>query len=128
MSSAFPIQVIDFLLPQLALAGQYTVEIQKRVRAHDAKPGSTPFHQALSDADLSVQAFLEVALLARFPEISFFSEEQAQSLNQKYFPERARFELLLDPVDGTRFYLDSREGYQIIVTLLDGDEIVAAVF
>lgn len=118
-------EFIDFLLPFLATAGDYTREIQRRVRAQPSKGGDNPFQQALTDADLSVQAFLEVALLSRFPQWSFFSEEQEQSLNHKYFARDAAWEVLLDPVDGTRAYLDGADRYQIIVTLRDRSSIAA---
>ncbi len=122
-----PNDVIAYLLPHIVTAGAYSAEIQSRVATHDAKGGDTIFHHALSDADLSIQAFLEVALLARFPELCYFSEEQEQSLNRKYFLGRSSLEILLDPVDGTRPYIDGREFYQIIVTLHDEREIVGSI-
>jgi fructose-1,6-bisphosphatase/inositol monophosphatase family enzyme len=66
-------------------------------------------------------------LLARFPELHYFSEEQEQSLNKKYFKATSSIEILLDPIDGTRPYIDGREFYQIIVTLHDEKEIVGAI-
>lgn len=122
-----PSDVIPYLLPYIVTAGAYSAEIQSRVATHDAKGGDTIFHHALSDADLSIQAFLEVALLARFPELCYFSEEQEQSLNRKYFLSSSSLEILLDPVDGTRPYIDGKEFYQIIVTLHDQREIVGSI-
>jgi fructose-1,6-bisphosphatase/inositol monophosphatase family enzyme len=122
-----PSDVITYLLPYIVTAGAYSAEIQARVSTHDAKGGDTIFHHALSDADLSIQAFLEVVLLARFPELCYFSEEQEQSLNKKYFLGRSSLEVLLDPVDGTRPYIDGKEFYQIIVTLHDEREIVGSI-
>jgi fructose-1,6-bisphosphatase/inositol monophosphatase family enzyme len=122
-----PIEVLTYLLPHIVTAGAYSAEIQSRVATREAKGGDTIFHHALSDADLSIQAFLEVVLLARFPELSYFSEEQEQSLNKKYFLGRSTLEILLDPIDGTRPYIDGREFYQIIVTLHDDQEIVGSI-
>ena len=122
-----PIEIISYLLPYVVTAGAYSTEIQLRVSTHDAKAGETIFHHALSDADLSIQSFLEVVLLARFPELHYFSEEQEQSLNKKYFKASSSIEILLDPIDGTRPYIDGREFYQIIVTLHDQKEIVGAI-
>ena len=120
-------EVLSYLLPYIVTAGAYSAEIQSRVATHDEKGGDTIFHHALSDADLSIQGFLEVALLARFPELCYFSEEQEQSLNRKYFLASSSLEILLDPVDGTRPYIDGKEFYQIIVTLHDAREIVGSV-
>lgn len=122
-----PHDIIHYLLPFVATAGSYSACVQQRVGTHDAKDGATVFHHALSDADLTVQSYLEVALLARFPDVSFFSEEQAQSLNAKYFPTNAHLEVLLDPIDGTRAYIDNSPHYQIIVTIHDRSEIVGAL-
>jgi fructose-1,6-bisphosphatase/inositol monophosphatase family enzyme len=119
-------EILDYLTPYIITAGDYSHAIQGRIHKHAEKPGATPFHHALSDADLSIQSFLEVALLARFPELSFFSEEQAQSLNAKYFPQDNELEVLLDPVDGTRPYIAGRKEYQVIVTIHNRAEIVAA--
>lgn len=122
-----PKEIIAYVLPYIVTAGAYSAEIQSRVATHDAKGGETIFHHALSDADLSIQAFLEVVLLARFPELHYFSEEQESSLNKKYFTASSAIEILLDPIDGTRPYIDGREYYQIIVTLHDETEIVGAI-
>ena len=122
-----PHEIIDYLLPYIVTAGAYSAEIQSRVSIHDAKGGDTIFHHALSDADLSIQAFLEVALLARYPDLCYFSEEQERSLNKKYFTARSSLEVLLDPVDGTRPYIDGKEHFQIIVTIHDEREIVGSL-
>ena len=127
MAKLNPSSFISYLLPFLSAAGAYSRQIQARTIAHASKGGKTIFHQALSDADLTVQSYLEVVLLAKFPELSFFSEEQAQSLNAKYFAKNADYEVALDPIDGTRSYLDNRKSYQIIVTLHDRKNIVAVI-
>jgi myo-inositol-1(or 4)-monophosphatase len=122
-----PSDIISYLLPHLVVAGSYSDRIQGGVGTHGAKDGATIFHHALSDADITIQSFMEVALLAKFPELSFYSEEQAVSLNQKYFSGRSELEVLLDPIDGTRWYIDNKDRYQIIVTIHDAREIVGAV-
>lgn len=122
-----PQDIIQYLLPFVATAGGYSAYVQHRVGTHAAKDGATTFHHALSDADLTIQSYLEVVLLARFPTVSFFSEEGDQSLNVKYFPENSPLEVLLDPIDGTRSYIDNRTHYQVIVTIHDDKEIVGAL-
>lgn len=122
-----PRDIISYLLPFVATAGAYSVQVQREVGTHGAKDGATKFHHALSDADLTIQGYLEVVLLAQFPHLSFFSEEQEQSLNRKYFAEDYELEVLLDPIDGTRAYIDNREFYQIIVTIHDRKGIVGSL-
>jgi fructose-1,6-bisphosphatase/inositol monophosphatase family enzyme len=122
-----PREIINHLLPFMIPAGLYSLQIQRDIEAHPAKEGSTIFHHALSDADLTIQSFIEVVLLSKFPEISFFSEEGEQSLNVKYFSPESDLEVLLDPVDGTRSYIDNRDHFQIIVTIHDRFEIVGVL-
>jgi fructose-1,6-bisphosphatase/inositol monophosphatase family enzyme len=122
-----PRDVIEYLLPHVVTAGAYSSEIQSRVATQEAKGGATIFHHALSDADLSIQSFLEVVLLAGFPNLSYFSEEQEQSLNKKYFIGSSHLEVLIDPIDGTRPYIDNSEFYQIIITIHDEHEIVGSI-
>ena len=122
-----PHDIISYLLPFVATAGAYSVQVQRGVGTHGAKDGATKFHHALSDADLTIQGYLEVVLLAQFPHLSFFSEEQEQSLNRKYFADDFELEVLLDPIDGTRAYIDNREFYQIIVTIHDRKGIVGSL-
>jgi len=120
-------ELISYLLPHMITAGAYSAQVQGEVSAHEAKKGETIFHQALSDADLTIQAYFEVVLLARYPQLHFFSEEQDKSLNRKYFLGTSNLEVLLDPVDGTRPYIDGRESYQIIVAIHDEREMVGAI-
>ena len=122
-----PADIISYLLPYLVTAGAYSDQIQSGVGTHGAKDGATIFHHALSDADITIQSFIEVVLLAKFPTLNFYSEEQAVSLNRKYFSGSSELEVLLDPIDGTRWYIDNRDRYQIIVTIHDEREIVGAI-
>lgn len=122
-----PREIIQYLLPYVVTAGAYSCQIQSRVAIQSSKEGATIFHHALSDADLSIQSYLEVVLLARFSELSYFSEEQEQSLNKKYFIGGSDLEVLIDPIDGTRPYIDNSEFYQIIITLHDQHEIVGSI-
>ena len=122
-----PRELLEYLLPFVVTAGAYSAQVQARVASHEAKAGATPFHHALSDADITIQAFLEVVLLARYPEVSFFPEEREQSLNTKYFAADAELEVFVDPIDGTRAYLDNRPHYQIIVAIHDRNSIVGAL-
>lgn len=133
-ASSTPRQILETLLPPLRLAAGYSRHIQSKIAAQPAKEGPNKFSMALTDADLSVQTFVEVALLGSFPDIRFYGEEYEQSYNTKYFraidlgPD-GDYLVTLDPIDGTLFYMDGFPNYQIIVTVLnaDGFEAVLAV-
>lgn len=122
--------MIQYFMPFLATAGDYALAIQRRVQsAPDKTEGATAFSQALTDADLSIQNFIEVAALARFPDIAFDPEEAKASINLKYFsPSGPRgCVVFLDPVNGTKFYRDGVPLFDIILTVAENNEIVAAV-
>ncbi len=128
-----PWLIIETLFPYLQAAAAYARLIQPRIAARPAKDGhDSMFGAALSDADLSVQTLIEVALLAHFPTIRFYGEEYEQSYNTKYFRaidlgEKDDYLVTLDPIDGTQFYLDGHSNYQIILTVLNWDEFEAAI-
>jgi myo-inositol-1(or 4)-monophosphatase len=118
-------EIASFLLPHIVTAGDYAVEIQKRISHQPDKEGfSDPGSQALTDADLSIQNYIEVVLLSRYPELKFYGEEYQQSLNQKYFTGAKNSEALevwLDPVDGTLRYKKGQDQFSCIVSfVVDG--------
>lgn len=131
--SPTPRLILETLLPHLRVAAAYARQIQTKIVAQPSKQGYDNFFAtALSDADLSIQTFVEVLLLGAFPNIRFYGEEYEQSYNTKYFraidlgpPDD--YLVTLDPIDGTRFYLDGHNNYQIILGVLNWDEFEAAI-
>ncbi|MBP0002473.1 MAG: inositol monophosphatase family protein [Cyanobacteria bacterium SBC] len=128
-----PRLILETLLPYVKVAGAYARQIQSRIGVRPDKDyPDNSFAAALSDADLSIQAFIEVALLGTFPQIRFYGEEYEHSANTKYFRaidlgEPGDYLVTLDPIDGTKFYLDGHSNYQIILTVLDRDEFEAVL-
>ncbi|BDM79623.1 inositol-1-monophosphatase [Acaryochloris marina MBIC10699] len=132
-NSPTPRQILETLLPPLRLAAAYSKNIQSVIAACPEKTDQqNHFGAALSDADLSIQTFVEVALLGAYPQIRFYGEEYEKTANTKYFrsidlgPE-GDYLVTLDPIDGTRFYLDGHDNYQIIVGVLNHDEYEAVL-
>ena len=130
--TATPRAILETLLPSLRLAAGYARHIQSRIVAQPAKDGANKFSSALTDADLSVQTFVEVALLGSFPTIRFYGEEHKQSYNTKYFRSielgpQDDYLVTLDPIDGTLFYMDGLPNYLIIVTVLNADDFEAVL-
>ncbi|MEA5541066.1 MAG: inositol monophosphatase family protein [Limnoraphis robusta] len=127
-----PRQILETLLPYLRVAAGYARQLQPLIRALPAKDGDNFFAEALTDADLSIQTLVEVALLGTFPNILFYGEEHELSGNTKYFRsielgEKGDYLVTLDPIDGTKFYLDGHNNYQIILTVLNSDEFEAVL-
>lgn len=128
-----PREILAALLPSLKIAAGYAQKIQSSIAVHPDKFDSENFFAtALTDADLSIQTFIEVTLLSLFPNIRFYGEEFEKTYNTKYFRSielgpQDDYLVTLDPIDGTRFYMDGHPNYQIILTILNADGFEAVI-
>ena len=128
-----PRLILETLLPHLKVAAAYAHQIQRSLTAlPDKQSGNNFFSAALTDADIAIQNLVEVLLLGTFPQIRFYGEEYEQSRNTKYFRSielgpKDDYLVTLDPIDGTRFYLDGHDNYQIILTVLNADDFEAVL-
>ncbi|NRB08678.1 MAG: inositol monophosphatase family protein [Richelia sp.] len=128
-----PRQIIQTLLPHLKMAAAYARQMQSQIAVLPAKEqGDNFFSAALTDADLAIQNFVEVALLGSFPNVRFYGEEYESSRNTKYFRStelgsQGDYLVTLDPIDGTQFYLDGHSNYQIILSILNADDFEAVI-
>ncbi|MDY6898334.1 MAG: inositol monophosphatase family protein [Cyanobacteriota bacterium] len=125
--------ILETLLPHLKAAAGYARFLQPRITALPDKDGGESFFSAaLTEADLAIQNFIEVALLGNFPNIRFYGEEYKSSPNTKYFRgvdfgEKDDYLVTLDPIDGTKFYIDGHSNYQIILGILNTDDYEAVI-
>lgn len=120
-------EMVEYYLPLLVTAGDFARAIQPHLRTPGAKAGQNPWVQAVTDADRSVQTFIEVATLATWPAVAFFGEEQEQSCNAHYFPEETSTKVWLDPINGTFLYQNGRPGWDIILSITRGTQLMAAI-
>ncbi|NJO30359.1 MAG: inositol monophosphatase family protein [Richelia sp. SL_2_1] len=125
--------ILETLLPYLKVAANYARFLQPKISALPDKDGGDSFFSAaLTDADLAIQNFVEVTLLGNFPSIRFYGEEYKTSPNTKYFRaidlgEKDDYLVTLDPIDGTKFYMDGHSNYQIILSILNTDDYEAVI-
>ena len=128
-----PRQILETLLPHLKAAANYARSLQSRIAALPEKDaGDNIFAAALTDADLAIQNLVEVVMLGTFPNIRFYGEEYESSRNTKYFRslelgEKDDYLVTLDPIDGTKFYMDGHSNYQIILSILNVDDYEAVI-
>ena len=126
-----PRKILQTLLPHLRVAAGYARQIQARITSLPAKDtGDNILSAALTDADLSIQTLVEVALLGTYPDLAFYGEEYEQSRNTKYFAATELndgYLITLDPIDGTKYYLDGFDNYQIILGILGVNSFEAAI-
>jgi fructose-1,6-bisphosphatase/inositol monophosphatase family enzyme len=119
--------MVEFYLPVLVTAGDYAREIQPRISGPAPKAGANAWVQSITDADHSVQTFVEVATLARFPAVGFYGEEQDESRNARYFAPGADTVVWLDPINGTYLYKNQRPGWDIILSITRHGQLLAAI-
>lgn len=130
---ASPKEILSTMLPFLKVAGAYAQEIQKRIAIlPDKYDGDHLFANALTDADLSIQTFIEVTLLAKFPNVRFYGEEYETTYNTKYFRAidlgpQDDYLVTLDPIDGTRYYMDGHPNYLVMMTVINADGFEGAI-
>jgi myo-inositol-1(or 4)-monophosphatase len=128
-----PREIIAALLPYLRVAAGYARHLQTKIKSlPDKEAGDNVFTAALTDADLSIQTLIEVAILGSFPNMRFYGEEYEKSRNTKYFRsielgEQDDYLITLDPIDGTKLYLDGSDHYLIILSVLNADEYEAVI-
>ena len=126
-----PREILQTLLPHLRVAAGYARQIQTKITSLPAKDAGNNFlSAALTDADLSIQTLVEVALLGTYPDLAFHGEEHEQSRNTKYFSSTELnngYLITLDPIDGTKYYLDGFDNYQIILSILSADRYEAVI-
>ncbi|MFW9264857.1 inositol monophosphatase family protein [Nostoc sp. CALU 546] len=125
--------ILETLLPHLKVAAAYANVLQPKIAALPAKEqGNNFFSAALTDADVAIQNLVEVVLLGTFPDIRFYGEEYESSNNTKYFRatdlgSEGDYLVTLDPIDGTKFYMDGHSNYQIILSILNSDDFEAVI-
>lgn len=128
-----PDLILQTLLPHLRVAAGYAKHLQTRIQSlPDKNAGDNILSAALTDADLSIQTIVEIALLGSFPQLAFYGEEYEQSRNTKYFTATKltpnhKYLVTLDPIDGTKYYLDGYDNYQIILSILNWESYEAVI-
>ncbi len=127
MTPAEIVTMVEHYLPVLVTAGDYACNIQSRISGPEQKSGENAWTRALTDADLTVQTFVEVATLSRYPEVGFYGEESEHSNNRKYFDPGSDTVVHLDPINGTFLYKNQRTGWDIILSISHQGQLLAAI-
>ena len=119
--------LVDHYLPVLVTAGDFARTIQGGVHSAGQKSGPNAWAEAVTDADLAIQGFVEVATLARDSRLGFFGEESAQSSIARYFNPDAAMVIYLDPVNGTFLYQSQQDNWDIILSISHSGRLLASI-
>ena len=100
-------------------------------KAREFVPGSeTEIDRAsrvdvLSESDLIIQEMLLSVVLKHWPFVSVLVEEETPT--KARFAASSAFQVLIDPIDGTKNYLKGDRRYCHIVSLISGNEMSATL-
>ena len=117
-------EAIKRLLPHIVRAGVNACDIQDAIKK---KKLGNDFANALTEADLLVENMLGGMVNALFSDASFYGEEQKKDLVSYYIPDGRPFLVTLDPVNGTKYFEDGRDCFEIIMTICDESGIRASI-
>jgi len=111
---------LGLLIAAVRQAGALVMPHFGKVRSWDKKPGDP-----VSEADLAADRLLFSQLIGARPDYGWLSEE---TLDDPVRLDRARV-FIVDPIDGTRAFMQGRNEFSISVALVEhGTPIAAAVF
>jgi myo-inositol-1(or 4)-monophosphatase len=109
------------LVPIVRQAGEIALVASKKPLKRWMKAGSSP----VSEADIAVDNFLSTRLPPLVPGAGWLSEETEDNLDRT----EAASVWVVDPIDGTRAYLDQRPDWCVSVGLVkDGRPVAAALY
>ncbi|MBM3603978.1 MAG: 3'(2'),5'-bisphosphate nucleotidase CysQ [Alphaproteobacteria bacterium] len=111
---------LELLAAAAAEAGQIALRFWRRDPvAWDKADGAGP----VTEADLAVNDALQARLMAARPDYGWLSEESEAD------PARldARRCFIIDPIDGTRAFIDGQEGFSHSLAVAEGERIIAAI-
>jgi myo-inositol-1(or 4)-monophosphatase len=112
---------LELIVDAAREAGAMALDAKAKGLTTTYKPGDSP----VTNADLAVDAFLKERLISARPDYGWLSEETADD------PRRlgCRRLFVVDPIDGTRAYINDRPWWVVSIAVVDGDQSVAgAVF
>ena len=121
MQDSERVELRDALAAIAREAGELAVTTAKGAMKRWMKAGSSP----VSEADIAVDKFLSARLPPLVPEAGWLSEETEDN------PARMKTSKVwvVDPIDGTRAFLDNRPDWAVSVALVeDGRPTVAALY
>ena len=93
--------------------------------ANDSKVWDKSSNHPVTDADIAVNNFLETYLLSERPNYGWLSEETKDDYSRETCPRT----FVIDPIDGTRAFIDRTENFAVSVAVIEnGLSIAGALY
>ena len=119
-----PARDLALIREAVAEAGRIALGFwRKDFRQWDKDAGAGP----VTEADLAVNTHLENALRAARPDYGWLSEESPDDPARLSARLSARRVFVVDPIDGTRAFIDGQEGFAVAVAVVEAGRPIAGV-
>ncbi len=116
-------QLSEETLKLLDLAGQAGLVAQKARKRGLEISADADMKGFVTSGDMDVDSLIHTETAVRFPNAAVLSEETKYDFNPRDYTEV----LIVDPIDGTRWYKDGGEIWSINLCLVRNGEVVSAV-
>jgi len=98
---------------------------RKAFYANDSKVWDKSSNHPVTDADIAVNDFLETYLMSARPNYGWLSEETKDDYSRETCPRT----FVIDPIDGTRAFIDRTENFAVSVAVIEnGVSIAGALY
>lgn len=112
MNSSVQIEMAKQLIPVVVTAGNAVIQIRKKGLRSRFKNDASP----VTEADLAGEKIIRKALSILYPAIPMIGEESFSSSQVQVSGSNYCF--VVDPIDGTREYIEGREDFTVNIALL----------
>lgn len=107
-TTQFLSEAIEFLTPIIKQAGDMALESWDKIEISKQKDS----RDIATVSDIEIENFLKEKIISKWPEHGFWGEE-GRRINQK-----SDFQWLVDPIDGTKYYLKRAPFFQVHIALI----------
>ncbi|MCP4183397.1 MAG: 3'(2'),5'-bisphosphate nucleotidase CysQ [Hyphomicrobiales bacterium] len=115
------LRIIEVIKPLMLASSNIAMKHYRNLSNVQYKSDNSP----LTDADLEIDHLIYERLSHEFPDIALITEEKSES--HKVLPKEAAF-FLVDPIDGTKEFINQRDEFTINIGLIEnGEPVLGAV-
>lgn len=99
-------------------AGEICLQAYQR---NDARVWDKTEGHPVTDADIAVNEYLYTTLRAARPDYGWLSEETKDDFSR----HRQKRSFVVDPIDGTRAFIERKPGFAVSVAIIEGGDVIA---
>lgn len=130
MSHIDPIQFVGIMKKELTQAAKMAHNRQDGVEIQYKSPKENRSERdervdIFTQVDLDIQESLLKSIYKRWPNVGILAEEDSPT--KERFPKTSNQVILIDPIDGSKWYTDGHRKFCHIVSLMENTEMMASI-